>query len=386
MQAHTNHQDVNTVIIGAGPAGLAVAACLKERGVPFALLERAPHVGAAWRGHYDRLHLHTSKGLSALPGLPLPRHYPKYPSRSQVIEYLEQYAAHFQLEPQFGQEVLAAERAGEQWQTRTQDRLYTSRNLVLATGYSRVPFVPDVPGRELFQGRVLHSSEYRNGRPFAGQQVLVVGFGNSGGEIAIDLHEHDARPSLSVRGPVNVVARDTLGIPTLGWSIILSKLPGSLGDALAAPLVRLTVGDVRRYGLRRASVGPIQQIKTRGRIPLLDVGTVGLIKRGALPIFPGLERFTADGVVFNDGRAQRFDAIVFATGYRPRVLDLLPGLDEAIAPDGVPQVSGRPTGVPGLYFCGFYVSPAGMLREIGIEAEKIARLIPLSSPAPPPPA
>src|SRR5690606_24047196 len=119
------------------------------------------------------------------------------------------------------------------------------------------PNLPQWPGREAFAGPVLHSSEYRNGRSFAGQDVLVVGFGNSGGEIAVDLHEHGARPAISVRGPVNVVARDTLGIPSLTWNLFLSRLPGRWGDRLAAPLVRASVGDLTRYGLRKSSIGPI---------------------------------------------------------------------------------------------------------------------------------
>ena len=102
------------------------------------------------------------------------------------------------------------------------------------------------------------------------------------------------------------------------------------------------------------------RIKTEEQVPLIDVGTVKLIKSGALPLYPGLERFTPGGVVFSDGRACDFDAVVLATGYRPDVGELIPQAGEAIAPGGVPVASGCELGLPGLYACGFYVSRTGM--------------------------
>lgn len=367
--------ETNTLIIGAGPAGLAVAACLKQRGVPFILLEQGERVGRAWHDHYDRLHLHTSRAMSGLPGLPMPRSYPRYPSRDQVTAYLADYAAHFGLQPHFNQRLVRAERVGDRWIAHTDDRRYTADALVLATGYTRRPNVPTWPGRDLYTGPVLHSAAYRNGRPFAGQSVLVVGFGNSGGEIAVDLYEHGARPSIAVRSPVNVIPRDTLGISSLQWNLILSRLPGRLGDLVAAPLVYAGVGNVYKHGLRKNRVGPIEQIKTQEQVPLIDVGTVKLIKGGELPVYPGIERFTPGGVVFVDGREHAFDAVVLATGYRPDVGELIPQAAETVAPGGVPVASGRELGLPGLYACGFTISRTGMLREIGIEARRIAEAI-----------
>ena len=368
--------ETETLIVGAGAAGLAVAACLKQRNRPFILIEQSEEVAASWRRHYDRLHLHTSRGLSGLPGWPMPRHYPRYPSRDQVVAYLEQYAAHFGLEPQFNQRLVRAARVDGRWQATTADRQYVSDNLVMATGYSRRPYLPEWPGRDDFGGALLHSSEYRNGQPFAGQDVLVVGFGNSGGEIAVDLFEHGARPSIAVRSPVNVVARDTLGISSVTWNLVLSRLPGNLGDWVAAPLVRASVGDLDRYGVRKSRIGPIEQIKKQGQIPLIDVGTVKLIKRRQLPVYPGIERFTRGGVVFVDGREVHFDAVVLATGYRPDLSEFIRDAGgEAIGPDGVPAASGRALPLPGLYVCGFYISRTGMLREIGIEARRIAEAI-----------
>ena len=374
MEDRNKIVEIETLIVGAGAAGLAVAACLKQRGRPFVLIEQSDKVAAAWRQHYDRLHLHTSRSLSGLPDLPMPRGYPRYPGRDQVVAYMEQYAAHFGLEPAFNQRLVRAERVDGRWHAATQDRCYVADNLVITTGYTRRPNLPEWPGRAGFAGPVIHSSAYRNGRPFAGQDVLVVGFGNSGGEIAVDLFDHGARPSIAVRSPVNVVARETLGIPSLTWNLFLSRLPGNMGDWMAAPLVRVSVGDLTRYGLRKSKIGPIQQIKTEGQVPLIDVGTVKLIKGGQLTVYPGIECFTPDGVVFSDGRAAAFDAVVLATGYRPDVDEFIPDAAGSIGGDGVPTASGREL-APGLYVCGFYISRTGMLREIGIEAKRIAEAI-----------
>ena len=218
----THHDAVlrSTIVIGAGPAGLAVGACLKRAGIPTLILEQSNKVGAAWHRHYDRLHLHTDKAHSGLPFVPFPKAYPRYPSRLQVIEYLETYARHFQLEPRFGQQVVVARHANGVWEVQTQDARYQALNLVIATGYNREPYLPSWPGQTSFQGALLHSSQYRTGEPFKHQKVLVVGFGNSGGEIAMDLWEHGAQPSLAVRSPVNVIPRELFGIPILAIGIV----------------------------------------------------------------------------------------------------------------------------------------------------------------------
>jgi indole-3-pyruvate monooxygenase len=315
-QGTENVARVETVIVGAGPAGLSVAACLRRTDVPFVLLERGDRVGASWHRHYERLRLHTDKARSELPYLPFPKHYPKYPSRAQLIAYLESYARHFGLRPRFGQEVVSARLQNGRWHTRTQDTIYVSRHLVVATGYNEEPHLPTWPGQKTFSGEIVHSSAYGNGAPYRGKPVLVVGFGNSGGEIAVDLWEHGAKPTLAVRSPVNVVPRDLLGIPILAVAILLQKLPTRLADALAAPMVRLAFGDLARLGLRKAPDGPFAQIRRRGRIPLVDVGTIDLIREGHIEVRPGVERFAGQEVVFTDGTRQRYDAVIPVPFYK----------------------------------------------------------------------
>ncbi|HUI60745.1 MAG TPA: NAD(P)-binding domain-containing protein, partial [Steroidobacteraceae bacterium] len=150
-------------MIGSGPAGLAVAACLRRRGIGCEILERAGAVGARWRLHYHRLHLHTTAAHSALPHLAFPRGTPRYPSRDQVIAYLEQYARHFQLAPRFSQDVRRVQTRDGVWEALTPGCTYRSRHLVIATGYAAVPNIPSWPGLARFRGSILHSSEYRLG-------------------------------------------------------------------------------------------------------------------------------------------------------------------------------------------------------------------------------
>jgi len=261
----TPNKTEHTIIIGAGPAGLAVGACLKQRNIPCTILEQSDKVGAAWHRHYDRLHLHTAKAFSELPLLHFPKDYPRYPSRVQVIQYLEAYAKQFQLTPRFGQQVFSARFTNNLWEIQTPDNLYQTSNLVIATGYNHEPYLPSWLGQEFFRGAILHSSQYSNGEHFRNQKVLVVGFGNSGGEIAIDLYEHGAQPSIAVRGSVNVIPRELFGIPILAIAILESKLPPRLADVLNAPILRATVGDLAQYGLRKLPGGPMTQIQMEDR-------------------------------------------------------------------------------------------------------------------------
>jgi hypothetical protein len=136
--------------------------------------------------------------------------------------------------------------------------------------------------------------------------------------------------------------------------------------------LRLALGSMENLGLRRASKGPSQMVAEDGRIPLIDVGTLGRIRDGAIKIRGGINRLTNDGVVFDDGTSEAYDAIVLATGFRPDLRRLI-DVDEVLDAHGTPRVTGQATAVPGLYFCGQIVSPTGQLREIAIEAQRVAR-------------
>ncbi|MBK7584115.1 MAG: NAD(P)/FAD-dependent oxidoreductase [Myxococcales bacterium] len=367
-------EPVDTLVVGASAAGLSTACCLAKAGVEHVILEKEAEVATAWRNHYERLHLHTTKSLSQLPYRKWGADIETYPARDAVVKYLEGYAERFDLFPRFGQEVRRIEQRDGMWLTQSTGGEYLSKNVVIATGYTRVPFIPSWPGQDDYGGELLHSSKYKNGDAWKGERVLVVGFGNSACEIAIDLHERGARPTLSVRGGVNIIPRDLFGIPILGVGISLSFLSPETADLMAWPLIRATIGDVRKLGLKKLPYGPNVQIQRHGRIPLLDIGTVALIKKGEIEVRPNIQRFTRTGVVFEGGREEAFAAVVLGTGYRPALSDFLAAADQICSPDGVPTKSGAET-LPGLYFCGFYVSPTGMLREIALEARRIALAI-----------
>ncbi len=361
------HQ-TETLVIGAGPAGLAAAACLTKSGASYVIVEQSMAVGSSWRGHYERLHLHTDRMHSALPFLKFPSGTAFYPSRHDVITYLERYAQHFRLAPRLGERVVNVKFGGDEWTTTTTGGVYRSRNVIVASGYNSVPYVPRWTGQESFRGPILHSSEYKNGEPFRDQDVLVIGFGNSGGEIAVDLHEHGARVAMAVRGPVNIVPRDILGIPILALSIGLSRVPARLADTLVAPLLRVAVGDITKLGFRKPRSGPITQIRMTSRVPLVDVGTIRLVREGHIEILGGIRSLSGSTVMFDDGTSRHFDTIIAATGFRP-------GLERFLNTGGDALNAERQAYGTGLYFCGFSVTPTGMLREIGIEARRIARHI-----------
>ncbi|HXE25717.1 MAG TPA: NAD(P)-binding domain-containing protein, partial [Roseiarcus sp.] len=161
----------DAIVIGAGPAGLAAAAALRARGLDALILEKSGAVGAVWRRHYDRLHLHTDRARSGLPGLPIPKACGRYPSRADVVAYLEAYAAKFALKPVFNAPVRAVRRDGRAWRAEAGENSQTAPIVVVATGSAGYPHVPAWPGMDEFGGPILHSSVYRNPAPFAGKRV-----------------------------------------------------------------------------------------------------------------------------------------------------------------------------------------------------------------------
>lgn len=361
----------DAIIIGAGPAGLSCAVTMRAAGLNVTVLEKSGSVGAVWRRHYDRLHLHTDRNHSGLPRMPMPRDYPIYPSRAQVVDYLEAYAARFSVDPVFNSEVRSLRRDGVQWLADTSRGSFSAPVVVVATGVADAPYLPSWPDIEAFRGPLVHSSDYRNPDGFKGKRVLVVGFGNSGGEIALDLAEARVDVAIAVRSPVQIIPRDLLGLPILTWVIFYRHLPAGLVDTINAPILRLAVGNFEKLGLRRAAKGPRRMVEEDGHVPLIDIGTLARIRDGSIRVRGRIDRLTADGVVFADGRQEQFNAIILATGFRPDLRRLLGDVD-VFDGHGMPRLTGRPTAAPGLYFCGQITVPTGQLREIAIEAERIA--------------
>lgn len=200
------------VIVGAGPSGLAVAACLKQRGVPSLILERADCLASLWQHKtYDRLRLHLPKQFCELPLMPFPKHFPTYPTKQQFVAYLTAYADRFDIKPELNTTVVSAEfdQLCAFWRVKTtglknEEAEYVCQWLIVATGENAKDVVPQIEGMNEFGGPIVHTSAYKSGDMFSGKSVLVVGCGNSGMEICLDLCNYNARPSLVVRDSVSI--------------------------------------------------------------------------------------------------------------------------------------------------------------------------------------
>jgi putative flavoprotein involved in K+ transport len=365
------------VVVGAGPGGLAVAAMLQRGGVETVVVDRADAVGAAWRSHYERLHLHTVRWLSNLPGHRFPRRYGKWVARDDVVRYLESYSVHHNLEVRLTTDITRIERVGDEWVLRSPNGDLHATYVVVATGYNATPDMPDWPGAEGFTGELLHASSYRNATPYVGKDVLVVGTGNTGPEIALDLIETDARSvKVSVRTPPHIVFRQQNGIanPTLG--VLMRHLPPRVVDPIARRLRTLTVGDLTQYGLATPTDGLYERVLRDEAIPMVDIGFLDALKAGKVSIVAAVTGFDGPRVLLSDGETLVVDAVVAATGYR-RGLDPLVGELGVLDERGRPVVRAGATAVnaPNLWFTGFTNPISGNFREMAIDAKRIARAV-----------
>ncbi len=358
-------ETTDVAVIGAGPAGLAVGACLRRAGLDFVILEKEGRLASSWRRHYDRLHLHTVKAYSALPYLAFPKIYPRYVPKDLMIEYLETYADRFGLKPRFGDAALCVRREGTDWLIEGTASSIRAPFAVIASGYNAEPSIPSFPGIETFKGCVIHSAHYVNAKPFTGQSALVVGMGNTGAEIALDLSEGGANPAICVRNGVHIAPRELFGVPIqIVAMLATSVLPGGVNDVLFPPILDFALGNPSKYGISRPQQGILQQIASAAKIPVIDVGTVKKISAGEIEIAPGIAEVWEEGVVFTDGTKRKFDSIVLATGYRPNYRSYLEF--DAGTPD-----SHR----PGIFFVGFHNVVTGLLREIAKESVRVAKTI-----------
>ncbi|KAJ3678553.1 hypothetical protein LUZ60_002356 [Juncus effusus] len=315
------------IIVGAGPSGLSVAACLTEQNVPYIILERANCIASLWQNKtYNRLKLHLPKKFCELPLFPFPDNYPEYPTKNQFIEYLELYANHFNIKPLFNETVKSAkfDEGLRLWRVKTLEVEYISQWLVGAAGENAEFVIPEFDGLEGFKGGVSHVCEYKDGELYRGKRVLVVGCGNSGMEISLDLCEHGAYPLMVVRDSVHVLPREIFGKSTFEIGVLLMRcLPVQLVDKFILFLTFLVLGRTDKLGLKRPIKGPFELKKTQGKTPVLDVGTLKRIRNGEIKIVPSIKRFCEKSVELVDGRVVPVDTVVFATGYRTNILDWL---------------------------------------------------------------
>ena len=367
--------DADVLVVGAGPAGLAVAACLRRRGVDVLVVDRGAAVGDSWRHRYDRLHLHTPRVQSALPGLRMPRRFGRWVAKDDVAAYLRQYADHHGVTPRFGTEVRRLEQDGDAWKAHTDGPPLQARQVVIATGYNREPVRPDWPGRHSFGGTVLHASEYASPEAYRGKDVLVVGSGNTGAEIAADLAEAGAgRVWLAIRTPPNVVPRQLGPIPTTLLAVSMDFSPAWLADPVNRLLQRVFVGDLTRYGLPAPRGGVVSQMRATGVTPTIDVGLIEQLRAGRVTPVAALERFDGDAAVLADGTSLTPDAVISATGYSTALAPLVGHLG-VLDDRGRPLANGARSRVPGLRFVGLSNPLKGLLLQIGLDARAAARAV-----------
>src|SRR5436190_11911482 len=305
------------VVIGGGPAGLGAAIELRRRGIEAIVLEGAGAVAESWRRRYEGLRLNSVRWLAGIRRVPIPRRAGRWVSAEDYISYLEAAARRHALDVRCGVEVRRVDRHGDGYLVTTSDGPYAARQVVVATGYDRVPRMPDWPGREEFAGELLHAGDYRHPARFARRDVLVVGVGNSGTEIAMQLARAGARRvRVAVRTPPNEFPREFLGLPIGVFALLSRHQPARLADAGGFLLQRLAWGDLRRHGLGRAPYGVATELRVKGLGPVVDGGFVAELKRGRVEIVPAVVGFSKHEVRLEAGRRIQPDTVIAATGYR----------------------------------------------------------------------
>jgi putative flavoprotein involved in K+ transport len=368
--------DQRVIVIGAGAAGLGSAAELGRRGIPVTVLERADGVASSWGGRYDRLRLNSSRPFSKLPRGRYPRGTPMFPSRDQVVSYLEGYAARHRIDIRFGTRLDRIDREGDGWLLRTSTGDLLARHVIVAAGYEHTGFIPDWPGRDRYKRSLIHSADYRNTEPYRDRDVLVVGPGCSGMEIAYDLAENGAaRVRLAVRTPPNIILRTPPG-PLLANA--LRRLPPKRVDELMKRVRMKEIGDLTAYGLPIPEEGVFSRLRRLSVAPaIVDMEVIEAIKARRIEIVAGVEALDETGVSLADGSRIEPDAIVAATGYRTG-LEPLVGHLGVLNERGVPHAPQGHEAAPGLRFVGYRPLPAhlGQMRhDASRAAREIARAI-----------
>ncbi|KAA0094154.1 NAD(P)/FAD-dependent oxidoreductase [Mycolicibacterium sp. P1-18] len=365
------------VVIGAGTSGLAAALCLSDLSIPSVVFESGDGVGAAWRERYDRLRLNTGRRYSHLPKRPYPTGTPLYPTRDQVVSHLEQHAGERGIELRLNTPVeRVVRRKPTGWGVLTPAGIVGAAHVVVATGFLHTPVLPDWPGSASFPGVVLHSSAYRNPRPFAGKRVLVVGAGSSGMEIAHDLATGGAaKVWLSIRTPPNVMPRrgpagrsnDVVARP-------LFHLPPRLADAVARRARLAAFGDLTDVGLPIPPEGPFSRAHRLHAAPtIVDPEVVDAVRDGGMEVVAATTAFDGSSVVLADRTRLDADVVISATGYRTG-LEPLVGQLGVLADDGTPKVGGDVAAEPGLWFLGMWSRPS-LVGYTSTQAERMAARI-----------
>ena len=308
-------------IIGAGSSGIAACKVLKQHGVPFDCFEAGDRVGGNWvygnsngmSSAYQSLHINTSRPKMQYSDFPMPAHYPDFPHHSQIAEYFDQYAEHFGIKPhiRFRTRVNSAEPVAEGgWDVSTDDgKRERYRALMVANGHHWSRRWPDPPFPGEFTGQVMHAHDYRTPDDFTGKNVLVVGFGNSAVDIAVELSRVARGSMLSVRRGFHVIPKFILGRP-LDQSIVPTWFPFKVQRAILTFVLRLQQGDVTQYGL------PKPDHELLHAHPTVSADLLTRLSHGDIKIKANIKQLAAGEVIFADSSREPVDTIIYCTGYK----------------------------------------------------------------------
>jgi len=371
-------------IVGAGPAGLSAAVALKQHGIPFRILDAGRRPGGIWdigrddTPMYESAHFISSKTLSGFPDFPMPDDYADYPRHDRIQAYIEAYAKHHELDGriEFGATVTAAcPLAEDAWEVTWRQPDGSSRHdtfsgLVVATGVTWHPNLPELAGAESFQGEIRHSKSYRTPGEFHGKRVLIVGAGNSGVDIACDAARAADRALLSLRRGYHFVPKYVFGTPSDVFAHSGPSLPVWLERRVFGFLInRVLVGDLTRFGLPK----PDHPILTSH--PIMNTQVLHHLSHGDLTAKPDIERLEGPEVVFVDGTREEVDLVLLATGYR-RAFPFLELADvearaEEVRPDDL-QLMLLHRRLPTLAFMGVFETDGAAYDLFGKQAEIVA--------------
>ena len=370
--------EFDVVVIGAGAAGLAAARLLEQGALRVRVIEQGERCGESWWQRYEGLRLNTVRWLSDLPLRRMPRDLGRWPAREKWASYLESYAQDLN-DVRFGVSARRVERAGGGWTVETDAGSMSSRYVVIATGHDRVPVIPDWPGEDSFSGRLMHSSEFRRPEDLSGREVLVVGTGNSGAEIAAILAaDPSKRVAISVRTPPLILRRDIGGVPVTLLGELGRLAPDSWIDWAGKRIHRLLWGDLEPFGLK-APEKQLSAMRHTYYSPPLDSGFIDAIKGGAIEVVGAVRSFDSDRVVLEDGKTRTPDVVIAATGFRP-------GLEPLVGHLGLLDDEGEPlleqAARQGIFCAGFRFGLLALLPYLEGDAVGIARSIGVSASAP----
>lgn len=364
----------NISIIGAGPAGLAVAGCLTDLGKKHTIFEKEKTIAPLWEKHYDRLCLHTVKKYSALPHFTIPKKYPTYLTREHVLEYLESYRSHFDIQPVFDSNIKNISRKGESWQIETEKDQVQTDKIVICTGVNRIPNYPSWQGLDTDNNNIIHSRSYKRHDPYLNSKTLIVGMGNTGAEIALDLANHGIETDLSVRSIINIAPRDIMGRPSQISAKMLDKLPFGIGELVGTFIKNTVIGDMSKYGLETSKDSVVKQLRETGKTAVLDLGTVAKIKEGKIKVRKGIKSLDGTSVNFVDDTKIDYDKIILATGYKAQLEEIFPGIETQLNKDHLPKSWKGTDEFSNVYFCGFdNYKLGGLLGTIFTDSQKIAK-------------